>query len=67
MERFKVLEENFWHYAVDSEYQDREIDDDIGEFLGEMFVCVTSIFILMDKVTAAISFGVKALACCDIL
>ena len=67
VERFRVIEQNFWAYTESSEYQDVDVDEDIIEFLGEMYLCVTSIFILMDKVSNAINFGAKALACCKIL
>ena len=67
MERFKVIEENFWHYANVSQYENLDIDEEIAELAGEMFICVTAIFILIDKVANAINFGVKALACCQLL
>lgn len=66
-ERFRFIEQNFWAYTDSSIYQDIDVDEAIIEFLGEMYICVTSIFILMDKLSSAINFGAKALACCKLL
>lgn len=65
-ERFKVIEQNFWSYARRARYENLDLDEETYEWLGEMFVCVTSIYILMEDVADAITFGLKALECCNI-